>query len=168
VQRILVAYATKAGATQGVSELIGRELGAGGASVEVLPAADVQDVAGYEAVVVGSGIRMGQWYSEALDLVSAHAAALSTKPVAYFVVCGTMRECTGENRETVLGYFDQVQKRAPEVDPVDVGLFAGAIDPSKLGFAARLILKATKAELGDWRDWDAIQAWAAELLHKLA
>ena len=168
MERALVAYATKSGATQGVAEIIGRELAANGASVDVLPVADVRDVSAYDAVVVGSGVRAGRCYAGAPNLVSTHSAVLSTKPVAYFIVCGTMRECTDENRETVMGYVDQLKCKAPQVEPVDVGLFAGAIDSGKLGFAARLMLKAVKAEEGDWRDWDAIRAWAAELRRKLA
>ena len=108
--------------------------------------------------MTGSGIRAGQSYSRALDLVSTHAAALSTKPVAYFVMCGTMRECADENHETAMSYVDQLKRKAPQVEPVDVGLFTGAMDTHKVGFAARLMLKVSRAKEGDWRDWDAIQA----------
>jgi menaquinone-dependent protoporphyrinogen oxidase len=31
---------------------------------------------------------------------------------------------------------------------------------SKLNFAEKLIIKAVKAPVGDFRDWDMINAWA--------
>jgi len=42
-------------------------------------------------------------------------------------------------------------------------LFHGALDPAKLNWAERLILRAIKAPVGDYRDWPAIEAWAGEV-----
>jgi hypothetical protein len=39
-------------------------------------------------------------------------------------------------------------------------VFFGALNISVLGFADRMIAKAVKAPTGDFRDWDAIRAWA--------
>ena len=43
---------------------------------------------------------------------------------------------------------------------MEVGLFAGAMDYSKLPFILRLLMKAMKTPQGDFRDWEAIRAWA--------
>ncbi|NNJ47912.1 MAG: flavodoxin, partial [Acidimicrobiia bacterium] len=65
-------------------------------------------------------------------------------------------------------------------DPVDVAdvlsavnstvhmLFAGKLDKETLGFAERAITKALKAPDGDFRDWDAISAWATAIASELA
>jgi menaquinone-dependent protoporphyrinogen oxidase len=46
-------------------------------------------------------------------------------------------------------------------------VFFGALDPSVLGFAERMIAKAVKAPTGDFRDWDAIRAWAEWIAEEL-
>jgi menaquinone-dependent protoporphyrinogen IX oxidase len=78
-----------------------------------------------------------------------------------------MKEDTEENRHEVEAYLDEVHKKVPEVQPVDVGLFAGAVltegeDYKKLSWLMRLVLKAMSEE-GDHRDWDAIRDWATGL-----
>ena len=158
--KILVAYASRCGSTGGVAEAIGQVLCDGGAAVDVRLVKDVTDVSPYRAVVVGSAIRMGQWLPEAVKFVETHRDALSQVPVAYFAVCMTLAEDTEENRRTVAAHLDPVRE---QVQPVDVGLFAGAMDYSKLSFVFRLIIKAMKVPEGDFRNWDAIRNWAANV-----
>ncbi|MEZ4767952.1 MAG: nitroreductase/quinone reductase family protein [Caldilineales bacterium] len=52
------------------------------------------------------------------------------------------------------------QPIADRIGPKDIAVFGGAIDPDKLNFGEKLIIKAVKAQTGDFRDWDAINAWA--------
>jgi menaquinone-dependent protoporphyrinogen oxidase len=158
--KILIAYASRCGSTGGVTEAIGQVLCDGGTAVDVRLAKEVTDVSPYRAVVVGSAIRMGQWLPEAVKFVETHRDALSQAPVAYFIVCGTLREDTEENRRTVAAYLDPVREM---VQPVDVGLFAGAMDYSKLSFVYRLIVKAMGATEGDFRNWEAIHDWATSI-----
>ena len=157
-EKILVAYASKCGSTGEVAEAIGQTLCDAGAAVDVRLANDVADVSGYRAVVVGSAIRAGQWLPEATKFVETHQGALSRVPVAYFVVCLTMKDDTEENRRTVAAYLDSMREM---VQPVDEGLFAGAMNYSKLALPIRLMMKAMKSPEGDFRDWDSIRAWAA-------
>ena len=161
--KILVAYATAAGSTGEVAEAIGKALADGGAAVDVRRAKEVADVSGYRAVVLGTGIRAGQVYREAASFAETHQQALSQMPVAYFVVCSTLGENTEENRATASAYLDQLQEKAPAAKPVDKGLFGGVMDYGKLPLLLRLIIKAMKKPEGDWRDWDAIRAWATNL-----
>jgi menaquinone-dependent protoporphyrinogen oxidase len=164
---ILVAYATAAGATGEIADVIGQVLREAGATVDVVRARDVTDLSPYSGVVVGSGIRAGRPYAEATKFMAAQQAALSEVPVACFIACATLREDTEENRREAAGYVDALAAAAPQVRPVAKGAFGGAIDYSKLNFLLRLILKAMKAEEGDFRDWDAIRTWAAEAYPKL-
>jgi ABC-type molybdate transport system permease subunit len=46
-------------------------------------------------------------------------------------------------------------------------LFAGNLDPGKLSFLQRKMTEMVKSPKGDFRDWDAIAAWARELPGKL-
>ena len=159
--KILVAYATAAGSTGEVAEAVGETLRDANTMVDVRRAKDVADVSGYRAVVVGTGIRAGQVYSEATAFLKTHQQALSKVPVAYFVVCMTMKDDTEQNRRTVAAYLDPVREKAPQVQPVDVGLFAGMMDHKRLSLPLKLIMKAMKRPEEDCRDWNAIRAWAA-------
>jgi menaquinone-dependent protoporphyrinogen oxidase len=72
-----------------------------------------------------------------------------------------MKDDTVENRRKALAYLDPVRKQFPQVKPVDIGLFAGAVDYRKLSFPYSLILKVMGAPEGDFRNWETIRTWGA-------
>ena len=162
-KRILIVYGSRCGSTEGVAEAIGQILSKAGAKVDVRPVKDVADLSPYQALVVGSAIRMGKWLPEAVAFVKTHQDKLSRLPVAYFAVCLTMKDDTMGNRRKASGFLDPVLKQFPQVKPVDIGLFAGAVDYKKLSFAYSLILKVKGAPEGDFRNWEVIQTWAADV-----
>ena len=45
----------------------------------------------------------------------------------------------------------------------DHKVFVGKLDTSDLGIAERVIAKVVRAPIGDFRNWDAIRAWAHEI-----
>jgi menaquinone-dependent protoporphyrinogen oxidase len=51
--------------------------------------------------------------------------------------------------------------------PREQRIFFGAIDHHKLSFAERMMAKAVRAPNGDFRDWQAIEAWAASIARDL-
>jgi len=134
------------------------------AAVGVRLAEDVIGVGPHQAAIVGSAIYVDQWMSEAVKFVETHRDALSQVPMAYFTVCLTLKDDTEENRCTVAAYLDPVREQVSQVQPVDVGLFVGRLDYSKLPFPYRLIAKAMGETEGDFRDWEVIHAWAGELV----
>ena len=161
--KILIAYTSRAGATVGVTEAIATVLREGGTEVDVRRAKEVTDLAPYRAVIAGSAIYMGKWMKDTVKFVDRHRDALSNMPVAYYAVCLTLKDYTKENRCTVAAYLEPLQEKVPEVEPVSVGLFAGVLDCSKLSFLYRTIIKKMGTPEGDFRDWEAIRAWAEGL-----
>jgi menaquinone-dependent protoporphyrinogen oxidase len=164
-EKILIAYASKCGSSGEVAEAVGKVLCQAGAAVDVRRVQDVKDLSPYRAAVLGSAIRMGKPLSEAVDFAKKNQAALGARPVACFHVGLSMREDTAENRDKAM------QALAPLVQeirsPVAVGLFGGKLDYSKLSPFLRMIFSQDKSGTmaeGDWRDWDAINAWAERLV----
>jgi menaquinone-dependent protoporphyrinogen oxidase len=60
----LIAYATRAGSTAEVAVFIGERLSERGLAVDVGPVQHLSSLEGYDAVIVGSAIRVGKWQGE--------------------------------------------------------------------------------------------------------
>jgi len=159
-KRILVAYASKYGSTGGIAETIGKELCREGATVDILQVKNAIDVNSYQGVIIGSAVYMGKWLPDATDFVKTNCEMLQRVPVAYFMACMTLHNPTEENRRTVLAYLNPVLKAIPDVKPVKIGTFAGALDYNNLSWLNKKILKSKGTPEGDFRDWKAIHAWA--------
>jgi menaquinone-dependent protoporphyrinogen oxidase len=166
-KKVLVTYASQYGSTGGVADAIGKELCNRGAAVDVCKLKNVGDFNEYRGVVVGSPIYRGKWLPEAVDFVERNRGVLRQVPVAYFLVCMTLREPTEENRRKVLAYLDPVLKAVPQVQPLKVGTFTGALDYSNLSLPIKVIMKLKGASEGDFRDWTAIRTWSEGLCSSL-
>lgn len=160
MSRILVAYATKHGSTAGIAEAIGKELTAAGLSVEVKEMKNVQSPAGYDAVVIGGPIYMGKVMDEVKKFVARHQEKMAAMPIAAFAV-GLSPASTDEKQ--IEAARTALRDAVAPLQPVASTLFAGSLDPKKLGFVERTMIGMVKSPTGDFRDWDAIAAWAKGL-----
>ena len=155
ITTILVAYASKHGATEGIARFIAERLVERGRRAEARPVAEVSDLGSPEAVVLGSSIYAGSWMKEALDFAQDHEAALRQVPVWLFS-SGPLGDQVVDDEEQP----KQLAELQERLHPREHHVFFGALDVAKLGFAERMIVKAVKAPDGDFRNWDEIGDWA--------
>lgn len=162
--RILVAYATRCGSTMEVAEAIAGELNRKGKTADVRAIKNVTDLSAYDAFVLGSAIRMGNWVPEALKFVEERQAELKGKAVAVFSVHMNNLGQDETSEAARKGYHEALKKF---VTPTTETWFAGSIDYKKMAFVDRLICRAMKAPEVDRRDWTAIRQWSQQLANQL-
>lgn len=166
-KKVLVAYFSFCGTTGGVAETIGQVLCDKGATVDVRLVKNISDLSSYQAFVIGSAIRSASWWPEAIEFLERNKEELGRKPVAYFLTCLALYKDTEASRRVARSYMDPVLKAVPNVKPVEMGYFAGALDYSKLNLMYRMVMKSKMKKRGipegDFRDWDAIRSWAEGL-----
>jgi menaquinone-dependent protoporphyrinogen oxidase len=155
--RILVTAATKYGATGEIAQAIGAVLSERGLDTTVVPPEQVQGLDDYDAVVLGSAVYAGHWLQPARELVDRSSEALAARPVWLFSS----------------GPIGDPPK--PEEDSVDVAeimgatkarehrVFAGKLVKKQLRFPDKAIAAALRVPEGDFRDWEEVKAWAAEI-----
>jgi menaquinone-dependent protoporphyrinogen oxidase len=180
--KVLVVYASRHGGTRGIAERIGEVLRAEALETDVAPAELVAGVGRADAVVIGSGVYMGSWLKEAIDFIKRNEGTLAGLPLWLFSsgpIPGSSKNKTPaiDPLEDALGPLagpgSGGRKRIAEISdvthPRDHRVFLGAFDPndSPKTMSERLVrlLPAAKNILpsGDFRDWDAIEAWAREI-----
>jgi menaquinone-dependent protoporphyrinogen oxidase len=156
---ILVTYATRAGSTAETAAHMAEVLSKGNHPIELRPVKEVTDITPYQTVILGSPARIGQPLPEAVSFVEMNQSQLQGRIFSVFLLCMTLESDTLENRAAVSAYLDPVRSL---VKPTHEGLFAGVINLSKLGLLDRLMATTMKTPVGDYRNWEAIDAWAQQ------
>ena len=128
--------------------------------MEVLPVGEVTDLSAYSGVVLGSAVRIAKWLPEAVRFAEKNEQALSGMRVAGFTVCMTTVEDTAANRAEAQAFAQVVCDR---IGFASEAVFAGAVIEDTLPFLLRQMLKTMDTPEGDYRDWEAIAAWATDL-----
>jgi len=159
---VLVAAASRHGATQEIAESIGRTLTSTGVQAEVRKIDEVDDLARYEAFVIGSAVYMGSWLESARDFVEKHGDELAERPTWLFS-SGPIGEPPRPEAEHAV----QVDELRGKTNARDHSLFAGKLDKGRLGFGERALVLAFRAAEGDFRDWAEIEAWTREIAEAL-
>jgi menaquinone-dependent protoporphyrinogen oxidase len=153
---VLVTCASKHGATTEIAEALGRELRARGVDADVVQTAEVDGVAPYDAVVLGSAVYMGRWLPAARAFAERHADELAQRPTWLFS-SGPIGEPPHPTEAPALdGLEERVHARGHRV-------LAGRLRRSDLSLAERTVARAVKAPEGDFRDWGAVAAFAEEI-----
>jgi menaquinone-dependent protoporphyrinogen oxidase len=154
---VLLAYATRFGSTQEVAETVAASLREAGLKVDLQLMRQVESLNQYEAVVLGAAIYNTKWHAEAHQFLARHQTVLMQRPVAIFTL-GPISSSASAKRNS-RRQLDKELAKYPWLKPVALEIFAGKYDPSKPGmsFLQRLL------PARDYRDWNAIRAWANAL-----
>ncbi len=173
--RVLGAYASRHGATQGIAERIAETLRSGGLDAEALPVKGVRDVGGYDAFVVGSAAYMFRWLGEASAFVRRFRSALASRPLWLFSSgpLGTEPVDAEGRDQKVVTIPRGIPELATDLGARDHHVFFGAYahDRRPIGLAERFmgLMPAARDSLpeGDFRDWPEIEGWASEIAASL-
>ena len=163
--RVLVAFATKYGATAEIAEAIGAGIRETGAEVDVLPARAVRELDGVDGVVVGAGVYMNRWHGDGIDFLKRFERELGARPTWVFSSGPTGGDPKSEAkmREILAAQPPapgEAGKRAAKIHARAQATFAGRIDETTAksgGIFARFIPR------GDWIDRDAARRWGASI-----
>jgi menaquinone-dependent protoporphyrinogen oxidase len=160
--RMILFVASKHGATEEIGDFLAKAFAHEGIEVDrYWPGEAIVTEHPIDAAVIGSAVYGGHWLGEARKWISNEWHTLRDIPVWLF-------------SSGPVG--DPLQ---PDEDPADIeaisnvlrvrghARFGGKLDREKLGFGERAIVKALRAETGDFRDWVAVEAWARSLAEAL-
>ena len=150
--RVLVVYASKLGGTEGIARQVGEAFAERGIAVDVAAVADTRSLAGYDAVVIGSGLYAARWRRRARRFVRRHVEALQGMSV-WFFSSGPLdaSALAGDLAPTA-----SVSKLAREIEISGHMTFGGYLDQHPEGFIAR---QMAKRSAGDWRDPGQVSEW---------
>jgi menaquinone-dependent protoporphyrinogen oxidase len=176
MSKALIVFGTRYGAAASTSEEIAKVFSQQGLDVQVVNAKEekVIGIAGYDLIVVGSGILINKWTSEPEKFLKKFRKELSTKKLALFVCCGS----ASSNEPDVVAkakrkYLDEKVSKY-DLQPIALGLFGGVFNYNKEPWYAKKAMemdrprveaayKQTQPGIYDTRDLNATRSWAGEL-----
>jgi menaquinone-dependent protoporphyrinogen oxidase len=158
---VLVAVASRHGSTREIADAVAEVLRRTDLTVDVADPDDVEDLAGYDAVVLGSAVYVGRWAPSARALVDRLVGTLAGRPVWLFSSgpVGAPLAPAGDPEE--------VPSLVTRLDARGHRTFPGRLDKAGLALAERAVVALVQAEQGDFRVWADVEDWAAGIAHEL-
>jgi len=151
--RILVAFASERGGTEGLADMVGSAMRFQGHDVVVRPARTITDLNGVDAVLLGGSIYFGHWNPAAIDFVDRHAPVLRTLPV-WFFASGPLDT---EAAHAPIKPIGQVKAAMKKVNANGQVTFGGRLTEAQCdSFLAR---RMAKKHPGDFRDFAQVASW---------
>ena len=154
---VLVAYGTTGGGTGEIAGWIADELRAAGLPVHLMPAAEVTDVEGYGALVLGSAVYATGWHTDARQFARRFAGRFAGRPVWLFS-SGPLDTSADDGRLPPGRHAVEVMRELPAGDHVTFGGRMTGEARGWLGYLARQL--AREGNAGDFRNPERVRAWA--------
>ncbi|MGY1739581.1 MULTISPECIES: flavodoxin domain-containing protein [unclassified Blastococcus] len=166
--RVLVAVASRHGATREIAAALARDLTGNPAApgldlvAAALPVENRPDPGSWDAVVLGSAVYGGAWLPAARAFATAHAAALRSRPL-WLLSSGPIGAPPYPDAEP----YD-VPTLRDLLAPRGCWVLPGRLEPRLLTTAERAVVTAMRAPAGDARDWSLVRACADAVAAGLA
>jgi len=158
--RVLVAHASKHGATAEIAVEIAEVLRAKGIEVDVVRAARVRSLEPYRAVVLGSAVYVRAWRPDAIRLLrrpelrELDVWLFSSGPVGE-IAEGSEEFARAASPERVLRIADEIHAHEHVV-------FGGMVADDR-GFIRKRMARGMPYERRDMRDWFEVDRWAQSI-----
>ncbi|WNB86227.1 flavodoxin domain-containing protein [Cellulomonas sp. ATA003] len=152
--RVLLAVASRHGATREIACRVAAELGEMGVFVDVLDPVRVEGVEPYDAVVLGSAVYTGHWLPEARAFARRFEDDLARRPLWLFSSGLATTPAAAANSPA------QMRELISRTGARGHRAFAGRLDLTMLSRTERAVIAAARARQGDHRDMEAVARWA--------
>jgi menaquinone-dependent protoporphyrinogen oxidase len=165
---VLVAYASAHGSTRSIAERIAAQLTEHGSYAVAASVDEVDNVGPYSAVLVGSAIHNQAWLPKATWFLTDHADELARRPVWLFSV-GMPAAVARPLRRLALREEEVLRRDlAGVVEMQEHRLFSGVVSREVFPPGSnQMLFRLTGCRYGDFRDWPAIDRWAASIADDL-
>jgi menaquinone-dependent protoporphyrinogen oxidase len=176
MNKVLIVYGTRYGTTTEVVQDMSntaRELGVQVEMTNLEKEAPHSNPEEYDLVIIGSGIRAGQWTKQPLKFIEENLDSLSRTKVALFVVSGYAGD-PDRVAEAQSEYLDSMPEKYPGLSPISTALIGGMFEFKRYNLVVRALVKSmVKSNLPpgeelpekiDFRDWDMIRDWIKGLV----
>jgi menaquinone-dependent protoporphyrinogen oxidase len=173
MSHVIVVYASRHGATREIAQRVAAVLADRGCHASVIQAQEAPDPASADAVILGSAAYMGKWLDEATTYLRTHRKALRARPTWLFSSGPVGTDLVDKQGHDVLDPPAFLVELAESIGARGTKVFFGRWDPddTPASVAERLfrMLPISKELLpiGDYRDWTAIEEWAAGIAGEL-
>jgi menaquinone-dependent protoporphyrinogen IX oxidase len=128
---LLVAYASAYGSTHEMARRLTADLQHAGHMVDLRPVEEIQTLAPYQAVVIGTPIHCGLWARPMHQFLYRLRHELPSQPLYVWITCMRILEPAGY--EHAQKYYVTPELRAmPSVRSIEV--FAGRVVPTELSW----------------------------------
>ncbi len=166
-RRVLVAYATRHGSTHRIATTVCGILRDAGIDADCRSAAEVESLAPYGAVILGSAMYMDTWQQDAVRLLRRHQRDLAARPLWLF--SGGPLSDPPSVEAPLPPRPEDLEDRAVAAGARGHVVFGGRHGASAPGSEAEGGTPDAEGSphAGDYRDWDVITEWAQSMVPAL-
>jgi menaquinone-dependent protoporphyrinogen oxidase len=161
IMKVLVSAASRHGSTAEIAQAIARQLIESGLEVAIIPPDEMTDLAGYDAVVLGSAVYLSRWLPAAREMVDRLAEQLTTRPVWLFS-SGPIGDTPKPDQDHV-----DVARMVAATGARGHRTFAGRLVHADLRPTERAVIALLRVPDRDDRDWDEITSWSRLIAREL-
>lgn len=170
MSKILIAYSTVDGQTKKIADTLAKELN-GEVTVKLFE--EVQSLAEFDQIIVGSSIRYGKFPKKLYRFIANNQAELEQKQADFYgvnLIARNPEKCVVENNVYVKKFLDKITWK-----PNSVQIFAGALNYTQYNLfdkkMIQLIMKITKGPTDstvdlEFTDWEQVTKFAEGINQK--